>query len=96
VGKIDRSTIIDIIAKVTDANPYTLPIYRLDLIADLIGVATINRLRESLGVRRKRKTVEYSNPNRNDDVHEVQRREYGQSETLDFGSTKSGRLHLRL
>ncbi len=89
VGKMDRSTIIDIIATVTDADPFLLTVYRLDLTADLIGVATMNRVRESVSVRRKRRTVEYSNPNRKDDVHEVQRREYGRCETLYFGSAKS-------
>jgi hypothetical protein len=90
VGKMDRSTIIDIIATVTDANPSSLTVYRLDLTADLIGATTMNRVRESVTVRRKRRTVEYSNPNRIADVHEVQRREYGQCETLYFGSAKSG------
>ncbi len=45
---------------------------------------------ESVTVRRKRRTVEYSNPNGKTDVHEVQRREYGHCETLYFGSAKSG------
>jgi hypothetical protein len=90
MGKMDRSTIIDIIAALTDANPFSLMVYRLDLTADLIGTATMNRVRESVTVRRKRRTVEYTNPNRKNDVHEVQRREYGQCETLYFGSAKSG------
>lgn len=90
VGKMDRSTIIDVIAAVTDASPFSLTVYRLDLTADLIGAATMNRVRESVTVRRKRRTVEYSNPNRKTDIHEVQRREYGQCETLYFGSAKSG------
>jgi hypothetical protein len=87
---MDSNAIIETIARVTDANPLALRVYRVDLTADLIRKTTITRLRESITVRRKRTTVEYWNPNSKEDRGEIQRREYGTCETLYFGSPKSG------
>gem|GEM_PF-5687255 len=86
---MDRETIVKTLLKVTDDDVMALRVYRVDLVADLIGGPSIDRFRESVRVRNKRNTVQYWNPNRTGDEHEVQRREYGPCETLYFGSPKS-------
>jgi hypothetical protein len=85
---MDRDDIINALVKVIDGSVTDLRVYRVDLTADLMGITTMDRCRESIKVRLKRKTAQYWNPNRKS-CYETQRREYGCCETLYFGSSKS-------
>lgn len=87
VGAMDQSAILGALREVTDFSPTDLRIFRVDLTADLIGAAPMDRFRESMTVRLKRNPTQYCNPNA--DLYEAQRREYGKWETLYFGSSRS-------
>ncbi len=89
VGTLNRDEIIATLQKITDTDVMALRVYRIDLVADIIGGTSIDRLRESVRVRNKRRAAQYSNPNRTADKFQVQRREYGPCETMYFGSSKS-------
>jgi hypothetical protein len=89
VSGMDHNAILDTLRQVTDLNPLDLRVYRVDLTADMMRSASIDRYRESVRVLGKRNSVQYWNPNRTTDRHEAQRREYGPCEALYFGSPKS-------
>lgn len=94
LGSMDASAIHATAAQILDTEPLELRSRRLDFTADLRRGPTMSQIRACLQVRKKRKYVEYINPNRSGGMYETQRHDGGQLETLYYGDLKTDCLRI--
>jgi hypothetical protein len=86
VGNMDAAAIQATAAQIFETDPLELWVRRVDFTADLRGGSTISQIRACLQVQKKRKYVEYINPNRSGGMYETQRHDGGQLETLYYAT----------
>lgn len=89
VGRLSARDILGTLSRVAVRDPVNVRVGAVDFTADWIG-GSVALCRRSVNVRAKRNRSIYVNPNRAGGDYQTMRHDSGTTETLYFGSQKSG------